>query len=450
MSQDVIAAVATPAGAGGIGIVRVSGGDLSPLLAEGVLLSCPRLPPRRAVHCRFLEADGAMIDEGLALYFPAPTSFTGEAVLELHAHGGMVVLQRLLARCLQLGARHAEPGEFTLRAYLNRKLDLAQAEAVADLINAGSAAAARAAARSLAGEFSAAVTGFTARLRALRVGMEGDLDFSEEDTHAAAAPASDDAAAAADIAALLDELDVLLRRTQRGARLSAGVEVVLVGAPNAGKSSLLNRLAGEAAAIVSDEPGTTRDLVERQVVIDGLTMRLTDTAGLRESGGAVEQEGVRRALVRLQNADVVLRLATAELPPPPLPSLSPQAPQAHQAHQARLLEIRNKIDLSGEAAGRRGEVHYLSAKTGEGVEALRQALCEAAGGAPQEADFSARARHVAALQAAHALLRQARGAPPEVAAAWLREADGELQKITGRYDEEDLLGDIFSTFCIGK
>lgn len=431
MPRDLIAAVATPAGAGGIGIVRASGGNVSPLAA---LLAAGRLPPpRQAVRSGFLDEAQEAIDSGLALYFRAPHSFTGEDVLELHAHGGAVVMQRLLARCVQLGARLAQPGEFTLRAYLNSKIDLAQAEAVADLINAGSAAAAKAAARSLAGEFSAVVEDFTQRLRRARVAIESELDFSEEDISGAPA-------AAGQLPPLLAALEQLIGRAQQGVRLASGVDVVIAGAPNVGKSSLLNRLAGEEAAIVSGEAGTTRDLVERQIVVDGLVMRATDTAGLHDAAAPVEQEGIRRARQRLQQADIVLCVSTAGAPLPPLPDL-----------QAAQLKICNKIDLSGEAAGERGGVHYLSAKTGAGMDELRRALCAAAGYAPDTSAFSARGRHVAALCAARDCVRQAaESALPEVAAAWLRDADGHLQAISGGYSEEDLLGEIFSTFCIGK
>lgn len=432
MPQDTIAAVATPAGSGGVGVVRISGADLAPLLP---VLAAPQLPPpRRAVRRQFVEEDGSLIDEGLVLYFPAPHSFTGEAVLELHAHGGAVVMQRLLARCVQCGARLAAPGEFTLRAYLNEKLDLAQAEALADLINAGSVAAARAAARSLSGAFSAAVAQVQAQLRRVRVAVESDLDFSDDD-----ALTPDAAAAAGEVAALAAALDALLQQAEVGARLTAGVEVVVAGAPNVGKSSLLNALAGEEAAIVSDAPGTTRDLIERQVVVDGLTLRLTDTAGLRETQAAVEQEGIRRARARLTQADVVLLLSTADTLPPPLPPL-----------QAVVLPVVNKIDLSGAAAGEREGVCHISATSGAGLPALRAALCAAAGVTPHEAPFSARARHLAALKAAQGYVQQALAAPPEVCAAWLRDADAQLQSITGTYDEEDLLGDIFSSFCVGK
>ena len=433
MQRDLIAAVATPAGAGGIGIVRASGAGLSRLTA---LFPDPVMPPPRcARQRRFVAADGALIDDGLALYFPAPASFTGEDVLELHAHGGVFIMQRLLTRCLQLGARLAEPGEFTLRAYLNDKLELPQAEALADLINAGSEAAATAAARALAGEFSAAVAAFSARLRALRATIESDLDFSDDD-----ALTADAATASAAVAGeLLPALEALLEQTRQGARLACGADVVIAGAPNVGKSSLLNRLAQQDAAIVSDTPGTTRDTIERDLVIDGLPLRLTDTAGLRAEAAAVEQEGIRRAQVRLAAADVVLCLSTAELPPPLL-----------QTAAARL-EVCNKIDISGEAAGFNDGVYYISAKTGAGIATLQQAICAAVGYLPETAGFSARLRHVAALEAVRENLQQAAAAAlPEVAAAWLRSADENLLAISGSYDDEDLLGDIFSRFCVGK
>ena len=438
MNSDLIAAIATPTGTGGVGIVRLSGSAIETILPLLTLRCLP--PPRMATRSRFIDENGEIIDEGLVLYFPAPHSFTGEDVVELHAHGGVFVMQRLLSRCLQLGARLATAGEFTLRAYLNNKLDLAQAEALADLINAASTAAAGAAARSLTGTFSQAVTTFTAQLRQVRIAIESDLDFNDEDSNAI-----DTLGSRQRLQTLLQQLEQLLQQTRQGARLTSGVDAVIIGAPNVGKSSLLNCLADEDAAIVSAEAGTTRDLIERQIIVEGLAMRVTDTAGLRSGSGVseIEEEGIRRARQRLHAADVVICIATADTPPPTLPS-SP-------ALTATVLSVHNKIDQSGEAAGARDGIHYLSAKTTVGVDDFRAALCLAAGHAPEASAFSARTRHVAALQAAHSRLQEAIAASlPELAAAWLREADTYLQTITGGYDEEDLLGDIFSTFCIGK
>ena len=432
-APETIAAIATPAGAGGVGVIRISGTDLRTFAA---ILAVGKLPPPRvAARARFVD-DGGVIDDGLVLYFPAPHSFTGEDVLELHGHGGVFVLQRLLSCCFQLGARQARAGEFTLRAYLNDKLDLTQAEALADVISAGSEAAARAAARSMHGEFSTLVGAFSDSLRSARVKLESSLDFSDDD---AQAPTAELAVAVLDC--LTRELETLLARTRRGVLLTDGAEVVIVGAPNVGKSSLLNALCGEEAAIVTAQPGTTRDIVSRRLEIGGVPLSLSDGAGLRETNDPIELEGIARLRRRLQSADLVLSISITEVPP-----------VIDERVANRTICVRNKIDLSGEAAGERDGVVYVSAKTGAGVDAVRAVMLRAMGGDEYDNTFSARERHVTLLEKTLSLLRRAQesAAMPEVAAAWLHDAEQQAQQITGIRDDEDLLGDIFSKFCVGK
>ena len=432
-ASDLIAAVATPLGEGGIGVVRVSGDHPEVLLPMLSLSGLP--PPRRATVCRFTDAAGETIDEGLVVHFPAPHSFTGEAVLELHAHGGAVVLQRLLDRCLELGGRVATAGEFTLRAYLNNKLDLLQAEAVADLISAHSAAAARAAAASLTGEFSRRVNQFGERLRQFRANLEGGLDFSDDD---AGVPTPE--AVVAETGRLADGLQQLLDCARQGAILTRGVEVVILGAPNVGKSSLFNRLAGEPAAIVNETPGTTRDIIERTIDLGGVGLRLADGAGIRGSDDAIEREGMERINERLQRATLILSLFTADIPAVPI------------RHGTPALLVENKIDLTTRPAGIREGVVALSAKTGEGVDGLVGMMRSTIGLGAAEVPFSARQRHLNLLRRALDFVRRAGddAASPELAAAWLREAQTPLTEMLGVCDEETLLGDIFSRFCVGK
>ncbi|HEX7324804.1 MAG TPA: tRNA uridine-5-carboxymethylaminomethyl(34) synthesis GTPase MnmE [Rhodanobacteraceae bacterium] len=441
---DTIAAIATPAGRGGVGVVRVSG-PAARAVAAGVCGAVPQ--PRRARLASFTAADGTLIDRGLALWFPAPHSFTGEDVLELHAHGSPVVLDRLLRRTCELGARLARAGEFSERAFLNGKLDLAQAEAVADLIAARSDAQARAALRSLEGEFSRRVDALGKTLLRLRVEVEAAIDFSE-DASEGAQPAT--------LLRLFDsaqaQFAALLAATRRGVRLSTGLRAAIVGAPNVGKSSLLNALAGDDRAIVTDIPGTTRDVLSQSVNLDGVELELVDTAGLRATGDAIEREGVRRARAELARADIVLWVTDA----PPVPRASMALPGTRDT--ALCLVIHNKIDLSGAPPHREtraGRVDlYLSARTGAGLDLLRTELRGAVVGDAGGDVFSARTRHVLALQragealsAAHARLASV---APELVAEDLRAAQQALGEITGAVTTEDLLGAIFSTFCVGK
>jgi tRNA modification GTPase len=434
---DTIAAVATPAGRGGIGIVRISGPAV-PRIAAAML---GRLPAARAATlCDFLDPRGERVDEGVALYFPAPHSYTGDDVLELQGHGGPVVTHQVLAAVLDAGARLAGPGEFTRRAFLNGKLDLAQAEAVADLIDAASREAARSAMRSLAGEFSSAIYGLVAQLTELRALTEAMLDFPEEEVgglHRGDAQAR--------LTRLRAALEEVLARSRQGSLLRAGIHVVLAGRPNVGKSSLLNRLAGAERAIVTALPGTTRDALREAIQIEGVPIVVVDTAGLRESGDEIERLGMQRARSEMERADVVLVVLEAgklEAPAGALPAAGSR------------ITVINKIDLvAGAAAGRQGEAIHVSAKTGAGMDALRQALLEAAGWNTRgESVFLARERHLRALNAArgHLGAAAAQDAHWEFFAEELRLAQEALGEITGRVSADDLLGEIFARFCIGK
>ena len=446
---DLIAAIATPSGRGGIGVVRLSGAGVSRVI-EGVVGR--ELVPRVATRVDFLSAGGEILDQGLALYFPAPKSYTGEAVLELHGHGGPAVLSQILHRCLELGARLAEPGEFTKRAFLNGKLDLAQAEAVADLIDAATATAARAAARSLSGAFSAEITAIVEHLTELRAFTEATLDFPDEDIEFIRA-----ADARGKLADLRRRLSSILARARQGSLLREGLNVALIGAPNVGKSSLLNRLAGDDVAIVTPHPGTTRDALREAIELHGVPLRVIDTAGLRDTADAIERIGIERTWTTVARADLALVVTDARTPQHP----DDIAIAARLPATLRRIVVRNKIDLAG-AASRRietGTAHevWLSAKTGEGVELLRQAMLEAAGAHEDMEDaFLARERHLAAIRTAEARLEAAaaeleRSPPPlEFFAEELRLAQQALSTISGEFSADDLLGAIFGRFCIGK
>jgi tRNA modification GTPase len=442
---DTIAAIASAPGAAGVGVLRVSGPAVPGIAAE---LFGRDPDPRRAHFAAFRERDGELIDRGLLLYFPAPASYTGEHVLELQGHGSPVLLDALLRRVCSIGARVARPGEFTERAFLNGKLDLAQAEAVADLIAARSQAGARAALRSMEGVFSRKVHDLLQSLIALRVHIEAAIDFPEEEIDFLADPTI-----MRQLQALRAELDALLREAQRGVRLNDGLRVAIIGRPNAGKSSLLNALAGSDRAIVTDIAGTTRDVLREQLNLDGVALELADTAGLRDTDDPVEREGVRRAHGELARADVALLvtdIAHAEYDLALLADLP--------ASVERIVFI-NKIDL---ASGTpcydvRPEAIWVwaSAKTGAGLDALRDHLKQLAGSGSGEGAFSARRRHVLALEEvaqhlaqAEQVLRVTRAG--ELAAEELRQAQQALGEITGSYTSDDLLGAIFSSFCIGK
>ena len=444
--RDTIAAVATPPGAGGVGVIRVSGA-LSAGIARKLLRREPE--PRHAYYCAFADASRTPIDRGLLLYFKAPHSYTGEDVLELQTHGSPIVLRLLLARLVELGARHARAGEFSERAFLNGKIDLAQAEAVADLIASGSETAARAALRSLDGEFSRRVRALTAAAVRLRVWIEAAIDFPEEEIDFLAAPEL-----RADLTAVRTDLAALLDGARRGVRLADGLHVVIVGRPNAGKSSLLNALAASERAIVTEIPGTTRDLVRETVDIDGVMLTLVDTAGLRDSADIVEREGIRRARAELARADAIVLVGESDGDPDADVGLLADTPT-----EAARIVVHNKIDIVAQVPRRErraDRVHlWLSAKTGAGLDLLQAELKRLAGGDGAEGACTARARHVAALERARTHLDAAESAlvernAGELAAEELREVQHALGEITGEFTSDDLLGAIFSSFCIGK
>jgi tRNA modification GTPase len=445
---DTIAAIATPPGRGGIGVVRVAGA-LAAEISRALTGAVPAA--RRATLSEFRDARGESIDRGLALFFPAPHSYTGEPMLELHGHGGMVVMQLLLEACLDAGARLAEPGEFTRRAFLNGKLDLAQAESVADLIEAATSDAARCALRSLSGEFSAAVHALVARLTELRSLTEAMLDFPEEEVDAMH---RDDALGRlGQVRAALEEV---LARSRQGSLLREGIRVVIAGRPNVGKSSLLNRLAGEERAIVTPIAGTTRDALREDIRIDGVPLHVVDTAGLREARDEVERIGVERAWQELARADVVLAVFDASCGMRAEDhAILKRFAGALPAGAVRI-DVFNKIDLAGMPAKLTDQAPpavHLSAKTGEGLELLRGALLAAAGWERSgETLYLARARHLRALASAQQNLSVAGDTLPrwELFAEELRLAQEALNQITGEFTSDDLLGEIFSRFCIGK
>lgn len=453
VAAETIAAIATAPGRGALGIVRLSGPAAFDIAAA---LAGP-LPAVRQPGLRpFRDAGGEVIDQGLVLAFAAPHSFTGEDVVELQGHGAPVVLAALVAAAVAHGARAARPGEFSERAFLNDRIDLAQAEAIADLIDAASTEAARAAQRSLDGVFSRRIEALLESLIQLRVFVEGALDFSDEDIDWLS-----DVGLHQRLQALLSDFDVLLAEAAQGRRLREGLVVALAGQPNAGKSTLLNRLAGTEAAIVSTTPGTTRDLLRESIVLDGLPLTLVDTAGLRDSEDPIEREGIRRAWELLGKAELALFLADdRDSNDAGQPGPADQALLAQLPDQLPVLVLLNKCDLSGRAPsdmeGSSPRRLRLSAATGDGCEALRAAIREAAGLGPvQEGLFSARTRHLLALREAQAAVHAARHrlderSHAELAAEELHRAQRALGEITGRFVADDLLGRVFSQFCIGK
>ncbi|QJP06864.1 tRNA uridine-5-carboxymethylaminomethyl(34) synthesis GTPase MnmE [Pseudomonas multiresinivorans] len=452
-ARETIAAVATAQGRGGVGIVRVSGPRAR---AMAITLSGREPQPRHAHYGPFHADDGDVIDEGLLLFFPGPNSFTGEDVLELQGHGGPVVMDMLLQRCLELGARQARPGEFSERAFLNDKLDLAQAEAIADLIEASSAQAARNAVRSLQGEFSRRVHSLTDQLIGLRMYVEAAIDFPEEEIDFLA-----DGHVLSQLDAVRAELASVLREAGQGALLRDGMTVVIAGRPNAGKSSLLNALAGREAAIVTDIAGTTRDVLREHIHIDGMPLHIIDTAGLRSTDDHVEKIGVERALKAINEADRVLLVVDSTAPEASDPfALWPEFLDS-RPDPAHVTLIRNKADLSTECIGLEesadGHVTItLSARSGNGLDLLREHL-KACMGFEQtaESSFSARRRHLEALRQAGDSLEHGRAqltlsGAGELLAEDLRQAQQALGEITGAFTPDDLLGRIFSSFCIGK
>jgi len=442
---DAIAAIATAQGRGGIGVIRISGLEIEALVT-GILGKVPFA--RLATYCEFLDENGDALDRGLALYFPSPHSYTGDNVLELHGHGGPAVLQLLLQRCLDLGARLAQPGEFTRRAFLNDKLDLAQAESVADLIEANSSEAARSAMRSLRGDFSAAIHELVDELIYLRMLVEAILDFPEEEVDVADLERRN---------ALLSNIRLKLQETlgtaRQGSLLREGAHIVIAGQPNVGKSSLLNQLSGEEIALVSDIPGTTRDVIRQAIQIHGVPLYIMDTAGLRESQDTVETMGIARTHQTLRRADLILLLLDASQGM----TAKDKEILANLPADIPCLLVLNKFDLLTGKPQHHNEGSeqyvYVSAKTGTGLEDLRYKILKLVGWRDQESGaFMARERHLRALnqaqfhlEAAHEVLAKA-----ELFAEELRLAQLSLNEITGEFTSDDLLGEIFSRFCIGK
>ena len=444
-NTDTIAAIATPTGRGGVGIVRVSGPKCLEI-ADKILKKTPT--PRNADYCPFYDDNDDIIDHGIALFFKNPHSFTGEDVLELQGHGGPVVMDMLLKRVCELGARVANAGEFSERAFLNDKLDLAQAEAIADLIEADSIEAARAAVRSMEGEFSHLITDLVEQLIQLRIYVEAALDFPEEEIDFLA-----DAHVSNELESLVNSITNVANSAKQGAILREGMTVVIAGRPNAGKSSLLNALSGRESAIVTHIEGTTRDVLREHIQIDGMPLHVIDTAGLRETDDPVEQEGVRRAWLEIEKADRILLVVDQQQPDDD--TLIENLPKNIQ--QTR---IHNKIDISGEKAGEKeteqGLQIALSAKTGDGIDLLKEHLKQCMGYEQStEGKFMARRRHLTAINIADQAIQAAQQnlqtvQAGELIAEELKTAQNSLSEITGEFSSDDLLGRIFSSFCIGK
>jgi tRNA modification GTPase len=442
VTDETIAAIATPPGQGGVGVIRISGSKAASI-AKALLGSVPK--PRFASLSRFRAADGSVLDEGIAIYFQSPASFTGEDVLELQGHGGPAVLDLVLQRALELGARLARPGEFSERAFLHGKLDLAQAEAIADLIEAGSEASTRAALRSLTGEFSKEVHAINNALIDLRMYVESAIDFPEEEIDFIG-----EGGVSQRLQKIQQQLQELFARCQQGRMMREGITVVLAGAPNAGKSSLMNALARQDTAIVSSTPGTTRDVLREHVILNNLPVHLVDTAGLREAIDEIESEGVRRAQAVMRQADHILLLQDDSLEH--AESIDQSLPK-----DVPVTRVLNKIDLSGRSPGACGEHCFaIAAKTGAGIDELIHWIEQQAGFHPEATgSFSARRRHLDALTRAQASLQQGQqqletAKAGELLAEDLLQAQRALGEITGEFTSDDLLGEIFSSFCIGK
>jgi tRNA modification GTPase len=451
-NNDDIVAIASAKGRGGVGIVRVSGTDISSYM-DGVLGKS--INPRLAAYSKFLDSSGSTIDEGIALYFPAPSSFTGESVIEFHGHGGVVVLDALVARCVELGARVARPGEFSERAFLNDKIDLTQAEAIADLIDASTVDAARSAVRSMQGDFSLVVNQLVDDMIYIRMYVEAAIDFPEEEVDFL-----NDDLLLGKLNSLQQSLKDVLRLARQGSLLKDGITLVLAGKPNAGKSSLLNALSGNETAIVTSIAGTTRDVLRDQIVVNGLPVNIVDTAGLRESDDPIEKEGMARAWKEIELADRILFLVDSSVDKEyELKKVWPEFYQRFPESNQVVTLLLNKIDISGLQAGPYGKADNafsISATNKDGIDALVQDLHHGAGfDSVFEGVFSARRRHLASLEAALKLVEtglnqlQEAGAG-ELLAEDLRQAQFQLSEITGQFTSDDLLGHIFSSFCIGK
>ena len=451
-SIDTIVAIATPAGVGGIGVVRLSGNDIQRFILS---ILGEEIQPRVASYQKFIGSGGECLDTGIALYFSAPNSFTGEEILELQGHGGNVVQDRLIQRCVELGARIARPGEFSERAFLNGKLDLAEAEAVADLVEAGSVQAARSAVRSMCGDFSREIKNLVNSLKDIRVFVEASIDFPEEEIEFMADPI---------ILQTLEDIENrlgdIINKARHGVLLRDGLTIVLAGRPNAGKSSILNCLVGSEEAIVTAEAGTTRDVLRKSVVINGISLQLIDTAGLRETTSIVEKEGIRRAWSEIEVADCVLFVVDAtEVSNPSVNSVWPDFDRKFPESTASLTLVLNKIDLTDLAPGEminNDPTFCVSAKYRSGINALINHLFQQAGFLDRgQGAFSARGRHVSALKSALSHLTSGKkqlvqSGSGELVAEDLRQAQNSLSEITGNITSDELLGEIFSSFCIGK
>ncbi len=443
---DTIVAVATPSGRGGVGIIRVSG-QLVPDIATKILGLVPT--PFKASHRLFKDKEGETLDDGVAIYFPNPKSFTGEDVLELQGHGGHIVMDMLLKRCVELGARLAKPGEFSERAFLNDKLDLTQAEAIADLIDSGSEQAARSALRSLQGDFSKAINSLLQKMIEMRVYVEAALDFPEEEIDFLA-----DKKVINRLNEIKQQLQEITQKAKQGSLLRNGLHLVIIGKPNAGKSSLLNALAGNETAIVTDIAGTTRDVLHESINIDGIPLHLVDTAGLRESDDPVEKIGIEKAWQEIEKADIALLLkddSQAVDKDEELAEIMSKLPDS-----ITLLIVHNKIDLNKKEAGKVGAEIYISAKNMQGIDTLKDELKQIMGFKENSEDsYIARRRHLDSLQRTDDFVKNAEMQlveynAGELMAEELRLAQDELGTITGRFTSDDLLGEIFSSFCIGK
>ncbi|KTD34487.1 GTPase [Legionella moravica] len=446
MSEDTIVAIATPPGKGGVGIIRLSG---EKAYSIAITLNANKaLKPRLATYCSFYTSDNELVDQGLMLYFKAPHSFTGEDVVEIHGHGSPVVLDMLIKECVVLGARLARPGEFSERAFLNDKIDLTQAEAIADLINSSSQTAARLALRSLQGEFSAKINQLNEELIYLRLYVEAAIDFPEEEIDFL-----NDGKVSNLLQDLLEQLTVIRSQANQGVILHEGLSVVIAGRPNAGKSTLINNLAGRDVAIVTEVAGTTRDVMREHVLLDDIPLHIIDTAGLRESDDLVEREGIRRAWLELKQADCVLLVIDVN-DPDQHECLSNEI-RSELPNDIPIITVFNKIDMKNLSAKTENNTVYLSAKSGYGVDGLKTLIKQMAGYHPNEGQFLARRRHLQALDEAKNLLltgqkQLTEHRAGELLAEDLRLAHQVLCEITGEFTSDDLLGRIFSSFCIGK
>lgn len=446
---DTIVAIATPPGRGGLGIVRVSG-PASLDLASAISRRDLPLVPRQAHFCKIHDHNASVIDEGLLIFFPGPGSYTGEDVLEVHAHGSRIVLNQIVDHVLKAGGRLARPGEFTERAYLNNRIDLVQAEAVADLIDATSAHAARSAMRSLEGEFSDRINRLLEQIINVRTFIEGALDFPDEEIDFLSGSDIDK-----QLAAISDNLDTIIARAKQGAILKEGVNLAIVGKPNVGKSTLLNRLAGREAAIVTEIAGTTRDPVEQDLLVEGIPVRVIDTAGLRETGDKIESEGIRRTHGAMSGADIVVYVQDCN------ERTEKDIPWLRQYSDKKVMLVTNKIDICGlDPSSEIVDEHIISvsisAKTGTGMELFMGQLKKLLGVQELFEDvFIARKRHLQSLERTRQFINAAASVAvgktaPEIMAEELRQAQEALGEVTGKYVADDLLGSIFSSFCIGK